>query len=134
MSSAKAHPPESQLKGKCLNGNFWEYPVASVVRVIDGDTVAAEISMGFFLRATIVFRLYGIDAPEMVGENKTAALQSKSALQGMLSRGPVRVKSYKSDSFGRWLGDFFVRTEDGTELHVNSEMVKSGFATPWPPK
>ena len=100
---------------------------------MDGDSVILDVDVGFYLRTTLAFRLLGIDAPEMVGESKAAGLQAKSALQGMLTRGPIRIATHKADSFGRWLAVIYVRTEAGTEINVNDEMVKSGFAVSYSP-
>ncbi|MBK8395013.1 MAG: hypothetical protein IPL26_07170 [Leptospiraceae bacterium] len=38
---------------------------AKVIEVIDGDTFRGEVNLGFDIRITRSFRVYGIDAPEI---------------------------------------------------------------------
>ena len=38
---------------------------AKVIEVIDGDTFRGEVNLGFDIRITRSFRVFGIDAPEI---------------------------------------------------------------------
>ncbi len=118
----------------------WQY-TAEVVRVIDGDTVVLtvckELDFGFYVKQrqtyTSSFRLMGIDAPESRGVNADieAAAKTTARLKELLSSGPIRAVTYKSDSFGRWLVDLYVTQSDGTELFVNQALVDEGLAIPY---
>jgi len=110
---------------------MYEYNV-TVIRIIDGDTVYLNVDMGFHASLVIDCRLEGINAPELHGTTKEAGLASKAELERTLSLGPLRVKTTKSDSFGRWLGRLFVNLQDGTILDVNDHMLSTGFAVPYP--
>ncbi|HYE93171.1 MAG TPA: thermonuclease family protein [Terriglobales bacterium] len=103
---------------------------ATCVRVVDGDTVILDVDVGFHMRGKISFRLFGIDAPEMVGASKADGEVARTALQSILAQatGPLRIETYKADSFGRWLADIYLTLATGGELHVNSEMVRLGHA------
>jgi len=123
--------------------NNYEY-AAKVHRIVDGDTVYLKLSKTFTLPvdfgfniidtmnltkdAVVGFRLYGINTPEVVGASKTAGLTATKELERLLNLGSLRVVSYKPDKYGRYLADIYVMT-DTTELHVNQELVKGGFAT-----
>lgn len=110
---------------------IYEYR-ASLVRVVDGDTVFLDVDLGFRVHATLDFRLLGLDTPEVVGATKTAGLASKSELERLLALGTLRVVSTKSDKYGRWLATIFVRLPDGSELNVNDALLTGGFAVPYP--
>jgi endonuclease YncB( thermonuclease family) len=124
----------------------YEY-VATVVRVVDGDTVhlsltknfSFDVDFGFFIKDTVVlqksadldFRLAAINAPELHGATAAAGLASKNELARLLGLGTLRVVTGKADKYGRWLATIYVKKPDGTELCVNDEMVKGGFAVPF---
>ena len=101
--------------------------------VVDGDTVAIDISLGLGLWThNVRLRLYGISAPEVRGMQRPRGVESKEALERliahMLPDGELLVRTYKdkSDSFGRWLGEIW--TPSGQSC-LNALMVKHGFAT-----
>jgi len=78
-----------------------DYP-ASVVRVIDGDTIVLTVDTGFRCRYTDTFRLYNINAPE--GKTLAGALLSDILYPGR----EVIVTTYKPEKYGRWLADIAV--------------------------
>ena len=108
------------------------YP-CQIVRVIDGDTVDAEISVGFGLTTVQRLRLLDAWAPEVRGPERPAGLKAA----GFVSRWvgtyagqddwPFRVQTSKDDAFGRWLGTIWSAI-DGTCL--NDALVAAGHATP----
>lgn len=86
---------------------YYEY-IASIHRVVDGDTVDMEVDLGFSTHIRERFRLTGIDAPETNTKEGFAATQ---ALQAFLPVGKV-VKIVttkdKREKFGRYLAVIFV--------------------------
>jgi len=90
----------------------WSFPVLSVERVVDGDTVDLLVDVGFHLTAVQRFRLLGVDTPERGQPGWAEASEALANWFKMSWAGELRVISRKSDSFGRWLGD--VRREDGS--------------------
>ena len=117
------------LDGLCPCLSMYTYK-AKLVRIVDGDTVFLEVDLGFHLKATMDFRLVGLNTPEIVGVNKTAGLVAKAELERLLGLGPVTVKTQKSDKYGRWLADLYVQTGD-QEVHVNQALLDGGFAKPY---
>jgi endonuclease YncB( thermonuclease family) len=126
----------------------YEYQ-ATVHRVIDGDTVYLKLSRTFtldvdfgfriqdsieFTKTTVQdFRLAGINAPEITGENKIKGLEAKAELARILALGPIRVVSTGQDKYGRWLAVLYVTLPDNTEINVNETMIKEGYAAVYNP-
>jgi micrococcal nuclease len=104
---------------------------AELLRVVDGDTLYARVSLAFHVFVDVEFRLYGLNTPEVIGAQKTAGLVAKSELERLLKLGAIRVASEKSDKYGRWLGTFYVKLSDGTEVNVNEALLAGGFALPY---
>lgn len=98
---------------------------ATVIRVVDGDTVHLDVDLGFDIKRKDSFRLYGINAPERSTE---AGKVSKAWLEKMLPVGTsVRVNTFKDkrEKYGRflatlWLGD----------KNLNETLVTEGYAAP----
>jgi micrococcal nuclease len=109
---------------------IYEYE-AELVRVVDGDTLYAKVQLGFHVSMDIEFRLFGLNTPEVIGAQKTAGLAAKAEIDRLLRAGPIRVVSKKSDKYGRWLGTFYVKQPDGTEVNVNDALIAGGFALPY---
>lgn len=103
---------------------------ASLMRVVDGDTCDLAVDVGFHMTATLRFRLLGIDTPEVRGTTKEAGLAAKAALEGLLAKGPLLIRTEKGDSFGRWLADISVGVGDAT-FDVATEMLRLGHAVPY---
>ena len=88
---------------------------ARIRTVYDGDTLRADIDLGF---GTWLFnqpiRLYGIDTPEMGSDAGKAA---REFVRTLLPEGvPVTIKTYKDrrEKYGRYLGTLTL--QDGTDL------------------
>jgi micrococcal nuclease len=84
---------------------------ATVLRVIDGDTVAVDLDLGWgvwrkeVLGAPNRIRILGIDTPER-GDDRWA--EARDMMAALLPVGlVVWVVSRSLDSFGRVLGDLF---------------------------
>lgn len=76
---------------------------AELVRVIDGDTVVLNVDLGFetWLHNQTI-RLYGIDTPEMRGEERPEGEKAKAWLQERLYGREIVLQSIqdKKGSFG----------------------------------
>lgn len=94
---------------------------ATVVRVIDGDTVKLRLDLGFRLYWHVNCRLAGINAPEM---STDAGVKSKAALEKLLPVDTeVIVNSTKLDKYGRPVALIYVNG-----VCVNDKMMADGFA------
>ncbi|MBC9784995.1 thermonuclease family protein [Heliobacterium chlorum] len=99
---------------------------AKVTRVIDGDTFEAEVDLGFNVIVKEKFRLYGLNAPEVHGEEKTVGELSKQWLAHQLEGQPVTINSVRKEKYGRWLA-----VVNAAGKNVNDEMVAEGLAVPF---
>ena len=80
---------------------------AKLVRCVDGDTAVFDVDCGFHIQHRIYARLTGVDTPER-GQSDykkaTAMLENLIATQAD-EDGWVRIMSFKTGKFGRWLVD-----------------------------
>lgn len=108
---------------------MYEYR-ARVLRVIDGDTLEAEIDLGFrvFLRGTL--RLAGINAPEVHGPERPRGLAATRHLEELLKQftpadGSVLIRTEKdrTEKYGRYLAVLVAG-----DVNVNERLVADGSA------
>lgn len=108
---------------------------ASLVRVVDGDTVVMNVDLGFTVHVTVVFRLLGINTPELIGPNRTGGLAAKAHLEQLLAQGTLTLRSekpLKTDKYGRYLADITVTRLDGSSFNANQQMIADGYASVYP--
>lgn len=118
---------------------MYEYQ-ASIVRVVDGDTVDAQVDLGFDVRFTMRLRLFGINAPEMkTPEGPPAKLHLMKLLNPALLEGMlwipitvlIRTQKDRQEKYGRYLASIFM---PGTlDNSLNDQMVAQGFAVVYLP-
>ena len=111
---------------------MYEYKVARLIDVVDGDTIDFQIDLGFEVSFSSRVRLNGIDTPEsrtLDLREKKMGLAAKEWLKHRLqSAKKIVIKTEKPDSsekYGRILGTVFV---DGEPLSLNDQLVKGGYA------
>lgn len=106
------------------SGTAYRYRVASVLRVVDADTVDLVIDVGFHLSAALRFRVLGVDAPE---RGHPAAAEATAFTRAWLAEpGSLTAHTRKADSFGRWLAD--IEREGGGSL--SQALLDAGHAVP----
>lgn len=105
---------------------------AKLVRVIDGDTIDAEIDLGFNVLIRQRIRLYGIDTPEARTRDlveKEKGLAAKQRLTEILPKEfIVETVLNKRGKYGRILGILHVEDTDGNKTNVNDQLVNEGHA------
>lgn len=104
---------------------------AKLDRVVDGDTVDANIDLGFDITIHKRIRLAGIDTPESRTrdlEEKKRGLASKARLIEMLGDGEFVLESKEVGKYGRVLGVLHVHPEDNLPININDTLVKEGYA------
>ena len=110
---------------------------AKVVRVIDGDTIDAEIDLGFDVKIKKRIRLAGIDAPESRTRNlaeKKMGLASKARLKELLEGAAncFELESTELGKYGRVLGNLHINQLAGkdtlTQVCINDKLIKEGYA------
>lgn len=101
---------------------MYDYKIVMVNKVVDGDTVDVMIDVGFRMTTVQRIRLLGVNTPERGEEGYIAAGE---LVKGWCDdrAGRLRIRTEKSDSFGRWLGDVY--EPDGGNL--SSALLAAGF-------
>lgn len=104
---------------------------ATVVHVVDGDTIDVDIDLGFYtwIKKQRI-RLVMINAPEPKLDTKSAGDAATKYLTDRIEGQQVILRSIKATDggerkgkYGRWLGTVYL---DGVD--INAEMVSSGHA------
>ena len=108
------------------------YRIRSVHKVVDGDTIDADIDLGFDISLTKRIRLAGIDTPESRTkdeEEKKLGLEAKEWLKHRLMyANDIIIRTEKPDStekYGRIIGHLFI---NGEEISLNNQMIAEGYA------
>lgn len=96
---------------------------AKVLSVYDGDTITADIALGFDIRITTKIRLARINAPEMRGKEKEKGTVARDALRGKILGQTVQFGYVTKGKYGRAVGELVYGEEN-----INDWMVKEGFA------
>lgn len=100
---------------------------AELLRVIDGDTVELRVDVGFRLYADIVFRLAGIDAPELRAPGPEGEAARDYLEAQLRAGGRLTLSTAKADKYGRWLA----RVTDQHGRDLNALMLAERHARPY---
>lgn len=111
---------------------MYEYR-ATILRVIDGDTVACRVDLGCDVRIDLTIRLFGINAPELSTEAGKAArawLVDRLAFADNLAT--LRTVKDRREKYGRYLGTLLTPSF-GVLTDLNAQMVEAGHAVAYLP-
>ena len=106
-----------------------------LLKVIDGDTIDANIDLGFDIYVKKRIRLFGINTPECRTrdkEEKARGLLAKARLTEILEENNNNfiLLSTSLGKYGRSLGIIYVDTE--TKQSVNNQLIKENLAVKFP--
>ncbi len=112
---------------------------ANLHHVVDGDTLVANIDLGFDVWVQKRLRLRGIDTPEMKSpeaQEQKKAVQAKEFVKARIAEDDIIVlQTFKIDLHGRFICDIFYLTgERDKEIiykegnFLNQELLDSGLA------
>jgi len=110
---------------------------ATVLHVVDGDTLDLSVSLGFDVTFKGRFRMAGINTPESYGPDACAeGRAAKQYLADTLPEGTnvvVRTTKDRKEKYGRFLAEVFAVDGSGQPLptSVNQTMVDAGHAKPY---
>lgn len=99
---------------------------AVVYEVVDGDTFKANVDVGFGISFDTIFRMDGINAPELKKEDGTpneAGIQAKEFLSQLILGNEVELHVHEKDKYRRWLATVYKGAEN-----INQKMLESGHA------
>ena len=108
------------------------YRIKEIHKVVDGDTIDADIDLGFDISLTKRIRLAGVDTPESRTtdtKEKALGLEVKEWLKHRLEGAKdILIKTELPDStekYGRIIGHLFI---NGEAVSINNQMVAEGYA------
>ena len=108
------------------------YRIKNILKVVDGDTIDADIDLGFSISLEKRIRLAGVDTPESRTtdlKEKAMGLESKEWLKKKLEGAKdIVIKTELPDStekYGRIIGHLFI---NGQETSLNNQMIAEGYA------
>jgi micrococcal nuclease len=106
---------------------------AKLVRVVDGDTIDADIELGFSIFMRDRIRLMGIDTPESRTRNlaeKSWGMASKHRLIELLAETDgefiLKTEDMEKGKFGRVLGTIMINGKD-----ANQSLIEEKLAIPY---
>ncbi len=109
------------------------YKVLEVKKIYDGDTFTVVLDLGMKMSAEKVIRWYGIDTPEIRGEERPDGLISKAWVVDKINKAiedkvDIYVQSHydKTGKYGRLLGTVYIGSTD--EISLNEQLVTEGLA------
>lgn len=109
--------------------------LATVNRIIDGDTAIMSIDLGFTISWMSPCRFHGINAPEINAKDadtRLKAIESKQAVMDHLGVGQkVKIVSRELDKYGRPIVDVYCG--DKMDLHLNQWLLDNGLAKEYNP-
>lgn len=99
---------------------------ALVTKVYDGDTITADVRLGFgVVLEDQKIRLFGIDAPEIKGEERANGIVSRDRLRELILNKYVTLTTLADSKgkYGRYLGIIYYNGEN-----INIQLVKERLA------
>ena len=99
---------------------------AKITSVYDGDTVTADVDLGFHIWAAgEKLRLHRINAPEVRGAERPQGLISRDWLREKLVGKDVLIRTIKDKKgkYGRYLVEIFLNG-----VNINDQLVKEDLA------
>jgi len=108
---------------------MYEYK-AKVISVYDGDTIRIKIDLGFGFSNNgtngkgMSIRLYGINTPEIRGDEKVQGKISRDYLRSRILGKDIVIKTIKDKTgkYGRYLGKIYLNGEC-----INDTLVEKGY-------
>jgi micrococcal nuclease len=113
----------------------WTVP-ATVLRVVDGDTLMLKLDLGWHISYEARCRLIGVNAPELDTDEGVAARLwvidrlGRAGVYGIDVHEPVTLVSHAIDKYGRPLGQVLVTTPQGESFDLGLELLEAGHAVP----
>lgn len=111
---------------------MYEYKCMTV-RVVDGNTIDAEIDLGFNVLVEQRIKLFGVNVPDMRSykeEDKDRAIKARDRLLVLLGNEFIcQTMLNKRGKTGRTLGQVYVMDINGQRIDVNQTLIDEGFAS-----
>jgi micrococcal nuclease len=105
---------------------------ATVTNVYDGDTITVDIDLGFgiWMKGQKI-RLYGINTPEVRGEEREEGLKVRDFVRGEILDQRIKLETIRDSKgkYGRWLGIIrYIDEKENKEVILNDRLCRKGMA------
>jgi micrococcal nuclease len=110
---------------------------AKIISVYDGDSVTAEVDLGFNIKFEMKIRLALINTPEIRGEEREAGLVSRDALIEKILNKEVVIETDrdKTGKYGRYVATIYMlepslneNQDSDTYININKWLVDNKYA------
>jgi len=107
-----------------IKKNLYFYK-AYVLHIHDGDTITILVDLGIDTYRKIRLRLYGIDTPELSGEQKKAGQKSKSYTSRKINKKDIYIETIKDKTgkYGRYLVNVWILNKNKKEYECLNDML-----------
>ena len=109
-----------------IAGSLYFYR-AKCVSVYDGDTVRLDIRLGLdVVLSNVSCRLYGINTPELRGDDKAAGIAARNRLRQLVLGEDLVIQTHKDrrGKYGRYLATLWCMG-----ININKKLITEGHAT-----
>lgn len=96
---------------------------ATIINVVDGDTIDAVVELGFKITTTQRIRLARVDTPE---KNQPRFEEAKKHTAALIGGKQVKLRTVKMSKWGYYLGEI---TIDGK--NISDSLIAAGLAKPY---
>lgn len=102
---------------------------AEVISVYDADSFTVLVDLGMRVSMTVPIRLFGINTPEIKGQEKEAGIAAKKYVESLILGKKVIIKTYKNpqDKYGRWLAEVAGDFGEGNPKNLTSLLLSKGM-------
>lgn len=105
---------------------------AKLIRVIEGDTIDADIDLGFDISIRMRIKLFGISTPDPKSKDfdiREQGLVVKSKLIELLPKEfVIETLHNKRGKYGRTMGIVYVKDENNKLININHTLIDLGLA------
>jgi len=109
---------------------MYEYK-AIVTHIVDGDTIDADVDLGFHLTAKLRLRFSRINTPE---RGKPGFTEATDRVKELIPVGAlIHITTSKTGGFGRWLAEinYFNDQAPILPINLNNQLLREGYAVPY---
>ena len=107
---------------------------ATLVRVVDGDTVVVMINLGWDTYTQKILRLARVDTPELVGKMAEAGKKAQDFTMASLANRKLIVQPHGKDVYGRWVSSIIFKNPQGEWEDLSDALINGGYGEPYQPK
>lgn len=103
--------------------------MAKIIAVYDGDTFTFEVDLGFSIKVTEKLRLFGVNTPEVRGQDKIFGKKVRDYVREQILGKEVSITVYKKGKYGRYVADVNYLSDLQLEpINLSKHLIEKGYA------